>query len=69
MTTTFATQKVFFNRGNPNSTPSLDIQIVRGMRELFSFYRKLDMRDSSAEMRDAVRSYVQAQRKIFAKEK
>lgn len=67
MTTTFATQKVFFNKGNPNSSPSLDIQIVRGMHDLFRHYRKLGLRNSAAEMRDAVRSYVRAQREIFAK--
>lgn len=68
MTTTFST-KVFFNRANPNSTPSLDVQIVRGMHDLFRYYRKLGLRNSAAEMRDAVRDYVKAQRKILAKGK
>lgn len=61
------TTKVFFNPANPDAGHSLDVRVVRGMRDLFSHYRKLGLKNSAAEMKFAIKDYVRKQRAILAK--
>lgn len=60
------TTKVFFNPANPDCNNSLDVRVVRGILDLFRYYRKLGLKNSASEMRDYARSYIKGQREILS---
>lgn len=54
--------KVFFDKGRPESSESLSVKVVRSMRELFRVYRQLGLKNQASEMRRAARDFVRADR-------